>query len=133
MINNTTWEDFLFFILKFADFFLDFAMISYMECVINQVNNVVHRNFGMYSLKFWDSCVHINVDDTNSIHYFQVSVLKLGVKNLDWQIFDYSGKDNLLPSVNEAQRLAGSLQNCKVRIFKDNGHTFLMVCNMYND
>ncbi|XP_058738620.1 phytyl ester synthase 1, chloroplastic-like isoform X2 [Vicia villosa] len=37
-----------------------------------------------------------------------------------------SGKDNMLPSVNEAQRLAGTLKNCKIRIFKDNGHTLLL-------
>lgn len=39
----------------------------------------------------------------------------------------YSGKDNVLPSANEAQRLASSLRNCKVRYFKDNGHAILLV------
>lgn len=38
-----------------------------------------------------------------------------------------SGKDNMLPSRDEAWRLLNSLQNCKVRYFKDNGHTLLMV------
>ncbi|XP_009609701.1 phytyl ester synthase 1, chloroplastic-like isoform X2 [Nicotiana tabacum] len=37
-----------------------------------------------------------------------------------------SGKDNVLPSANEAQRLASSLRNCKVRYFKDNGHAILL-------
>ncbi|XP_009776531.1 phytyl ester synthase 1, chloroplastic-like isoform X2 [Nicotiana tabacum] len=37
-----------------------------------------------------------------------------------------SGKDNMLPSANEAQRLASSLRNCKVRYFKDNGHAILL-------
>ncbi|MCL7024036.1 hypothetical protein MKW94_021561 [Papaver nudicaule] len=37
-----------------------------------------------------------------------------------------SGKDNLLPSGDEAQRLWSSLENCKVRYFKDNGHTLLL-------
>ncbi|XP_060218058.1 phytyl ester synthase 1, chloroplastic-like [Lycium barbarum] len=37
-----------------------------------------------------------------------------------------SGKDNMLPSGDEAQRLANSLRNCKVRYFKDNGHTILL-------
>ncbi|KAF8387912.1 hypothetical protein HHK36_026574 [Tetracentron sinense] len=37
-----------------------------------------------------------------------------------------SGKDNMLPSGDEAQRLSTSLQNCKVRYFKDNGHTLLL-------
>ncbi|KAI3468780.1 hypothetical protein Pfo_025443 [Paulownia fortunei] len=37
-----------------------------------------------------------------------------------------SGKDNMLPSRDEAWRLLSSLQNCKVRYFKDNGHTILL-------
>nr|AZM65201.1 diacylglycerol acyltransferase 2 [Vitellaria paradoxa] len=37
-----------------------------------------------------------------------------------------SGKDNMLPSGDEAKRLSKSLQNCKIRHFKDNGHTILM-------
>ncbi|KAF3639808.1 phytyl ester synthase 1, chloroplastic [Capsicum chacoense] len=37
-----------------------------------------------------------------------------------------SGKDNMLPSGNESQRLKNSLRNCKVRYFKDNGHTILL-------
>ncbi|KAA8536943.1 hypothetical protein F0562_029421 [Nyssa sinensis] len=37
-----------------------------------------------------------------------------------------SGKDNMLPSVDEAQRLSNSLRNCIVRFFKDNGHTILL-------
>ncbi|TYG80992.1 hypothetical protein ES288_D02G261600v1 [Gossypium darwinii] len=37
-----------------------------------------------------------------------------------------SDKDNMLPSQDEAQRLMNSLSNCKVRRFKDNGHTLLL-------
>ncbi|KAJ3702049.1 hypothetical protein LUZ61_005754 [Rhynchospora tenuis] len=37
-----------------------------------------------------------------------------------------SGKDNLLPSVAEGDRLFSTLKNCKVRHFKDNGHTLLL-------
>ncbi|KAF5740554.1 exostosin family protein [Tripterygium wilfordii] len=37
-----------------------------------------------------------------------------------------SGKDNLLPSRDEAHRLKNSLQNCIVRNFKENGHTLLL-------
>ncbi|XP_030466936.1 phytyl ester synthase 1, chloroplastic-like isoform X1 [Syzygium oleosum] len=37
-----------------------------------------------------------------------------------------SGKDNMLPSHDEAQRLTNSLKNCRVRYFKDNGHTLLL-------
>ncbi|KAJ4836959.1 hypothetical protein Tsubulata_037672 [Turnera subulata] len=38
-----------------------------------------------------------------------------------------SGQDNMLPSEDEAKRLRSSLENCKVRYFKDNGHTILLV------
>ncbi|XP_056168187.1 phytyl ester synthase 1, chloroplastic-like isoform X4 [Syzygium oleosum] len=37
-----------------------------------------------------------------------------------------SGKDNMLPSQDEALRLTNSLKNCRVRHFKDNGHTLLL-------
>ncbi|XP_050274753.1 phytyl ester synthase 1, chloroplastic-like isoform X1 [Quercus robur] len=37
-----------------------------------------------------------------------------------------SGKDNMLPSRDEAERLKNSLQDCIVRHFKDNGHTLLL-------
>ncbi|KAL8196346.1 hypothetical protein R6Q57_025346 [Mikania cordata] len=37
-----------------------------------------------------------------------------------------SGKDNLLPSKNEAQRLSRSLKHCQIRVFEENGHTILM-------
>ncbi|CAK9137065.1 unnamed protein product [Ilex paraguariensis] len=38
-----------------------------------------------------------------------------------------SGKDNVLPSRDEARRLSSVLQNCKIRYFKDNGHSILLV------
>ncbi|KAM1144750.1 hypothetical protein FF1_033516 [Malus domestica] len=37
-----------------------------------------------------------------------------------------SGKDNMVPSQDEAERLARSLQNCTVRHCNDNGHTLLL-------
>ncbi|KAK6137344.1 hypothetical protein DH2020_028904 [Rehmannia glutinosa] len=37
-----------------------------------------------------------------------------------------SGKDSMLPSKHEAQRLSDLLKNCRVRFFKNNGHTLLM-------
>lgn len=37
-----------------------------------------------------------------------------------------SGKDNMIPSKDEAWRLLKSLKNCNVRYFKDNGHTILL-------
>ncbi|KAG0466817.1 hypothetical protein HPP92_018397 [Vanilla planifolia] len=37
-----------------------------------------------------------------------------------------SGKDNMLPSGNEADRLWKSIKNCRVRYFKESGHTLLL-------
>ncbi|CAH1453430.1 unnamed protein product [Lactuca virosa] len=37
-----------------------------------------------------------------------------------------SGKDNLLPSKDEAQRLSRLLPHCDIRVFEENGHTILM-------
>ncbi|XP_061971282.1 phytyl ester synthase 1, chloroplastic-like [Populus nigra] len=37
-----------------------------------------------------------------------------------------SGKDQMLPSSDESQRLKSSLKNCTVRHFKENGHTILL-------
>lgn len=37
-----------------------------------------------------------------------------------------SGKDNMLPSKDEAQRLSRTLQNCRICYYKDNGHTILL-------
>eukprot|EP01018_Ginkgo_biloba_P005958 Gb_18591 [translate_table: standard] len=37
-----------------------------------------------------------------------------------------SGKDQFLPSTSEALRLKRSLKSCKVRYFKENGHTLLL-------
>ena len=41
--------------------------------------------------------------------------------------FHFSGKDKILPSRDEAERLKNSLQDCVVRYFKDSGHTLLLV------
>uniref|UniRef100_A0A1D1ZH36 Acyltransferase-like protein At1g54570, chloroplastic n=1 Tax=Anthurium amnicola TaxID=1678845 RepID=A0A1D1ZH36_9ARAE len=37
-----------------------------------------------------------------------------------------SGKDSMLPSADEGEQLRSSLKHCKVRYFKDNGHTLLL-------
>ncbi|KAL4565279.1 hypothetical protein LXL04_029367 [Taraxacum kok-saghyz] len=37
-----------------------------------------------------------------------------------------SGKDNLVPSKNEGQRLSRLLKHCNVRVFEKNGHTILL-------
>ncbi|XWS57636.1 hypothetical protein CRYUN_Cryun09bG0190300 [Craigia yunnanensis] len=39
-------------------------------------------------------------------------------------------KDNMLPSREEAQRLKNLLPNCKIRCFKDNGHSLLLEDSM---
>ncbi|XP_020701662.1 acyltransferase-like protein At1g54570, chloroplastic [Dendrobium catenatum] len=51
---------------------------------------------------------------TSRLHAIKAEVLVLA-----------SGKDNLLPSKDEADRLSSSLKNCRVRYFKDSGHTLL--------
>ncbi|KAL5575513.1 hypothetical protein UlMin_017212 [Ulmus minor] len=44
-----------------------------------------------------------------------------------WKLlFINCGQDNMNPSKDEAQRLNNSLKNCTIRLFKDNGHTFLL-------
>ena len=43
---------------------------------------------------------------------------------------EFSGKDNMLPSKDEGQRLLNSLKNCRVRYLKDNGHTLLLVSEL---
>lgn len=42
----------------------------------------------------------------------------------------FSGRDELLPSREEAERLSGTLPNCRIRHFKDNGHTIFLVCSL---
>ncbi|KAJ0859478.1 putative alpha/beta hydrolase-1 [Helianthus annuus] len=41
-----------------------------------------------------------------------------------------SGRDNILPSKNEAQRLFRILKHCDVRVFEENGHTILLVLTL---
>ena len=54
--------------------------------------------------------------------------------NLNWLLrlmmnLHFSGKDNILPSRDEGQRLMNSLQDCVVLHFKGSGHTLLLVCD----
>ncbi|PNX95932.1 acyltransferase-like protein chloroplastic-like, partial [Trifolium pratense] len=77
-----------------------------------ELANIIPRATLLWKIKLLKSAAAY----TNSrLHAVRAEVLVLA-----------SAKDNMLPSVNEAQRLAGSLKNCKVRIFKDNGHTLLL-------
>ena len=39
----------------------------------------------------------------------------------------FSGRDQLLPSREEAERLCDALPNCRIRHFKDSGHTIFLV------
>lgn len=39
----------------------------------------------------------------------------------------YSGEDRMLPSTSEANRLKKLIPGCRVRYFKDSGHTLLLV------
>ncbi|MFS7926896.1 putative alpha/Beta hydrolase [Helianthus anomalus] len=41
-----------------------------------------------------------------------------------------SGRDNILPSKNEARRLFRLLKHCDVRVFEENGHTILLVLTL---
>ncbi|GAU11583.1 hypothetical protein TSUD_345740 [Trifolium subterraneum] len=77
-----------------------------------ELANIIPRATLLWKIKLLKSAAAY----TNSrLHAVRAEVLVLA-----------SAKDNMLPSVNEAQRLASSLKNCKVRIFKDNGHTLLL-------
>ncbi len=38
-----------------------------------------------------------------------------------------SGKDQMLPSAEEAKRLKKAIPGCRVRYFKESGHTLLLV------
>ncbi|XP_076940752.1 phytyl ester synthase 1, chloroplastic-like [Bidens hawaiensis] len=44
----------------------------------------------------------------------------------DLRLLSDCGRDNLLPSKEEAQRLFRSLKHCDVRVFEENGHTILL-------
>ncbi|KAK3418451.1 hypothetical protein EUGRSUZ_H04409 [Eucalyptus grandis] len=74
--------------------------------------DIVPRETLIWKLKLLKSAASY----TNSrLHAVKAEVLLLA-----------SGKDNMLPSPDEAQRLTNSLKNCRVRYFKDNGHTLLL-------
>ncbi|KAL9233256.1 hypothetical protein vseg_008277 [Gypsophila vaccaria] len=79
---------------------------------LSVISDVIPKDTLLWKLKLLKSAA----DYTNSrLHAVNAEVLVLA-----------SGKDNMLPSENEARRLSRSLKNCEVRIFKDNGHTLLL-------
>lgn len=86
-------------------------LTSLLPC-LPELANIIPKDTLLWKIKLLKSAAAY----TNSrLHAVKAEVLVLA-----------SGNDNMLPSVNEAQRLAGSLKNCKIRIFKDNGHTLLL-------
>ncbi|KAK7337858.1 hypothetical protein VNO77_18446 [Canavalia gladiata] len=87
------------------------SLTALLPCIPN-LANIIPRETLLWKLKLLKSAAAYA---NSRLHAVKAEVLVLA-----------SGKDNMLPSVNEAQRLAGLLQNCKVRNFKDNGHTLLL-------
>ncbi|GAB4835925.1 hypothetical protein Ancab_000844 [Ancistrocladus abbreviatus] len=74
--------------------------------------DIIPKETLIWKLKLLKSAAaHAN----SRLHAVQAEVLVLA-----------SRKDNMLPSEDEAKRLSSLLKNCKVRNFKDNGHTLLL-------
>ncbi|XP_023761198.2 phytyl ester synthase 1, chloroplastic isoform X1 [Lactuca sativa] len=79
---------------------------------LSGLSDIIPRSTLLWKLKLLKSSVAY----TNSrLHDVKAEVLVLA-----------SGKDNMFPSSNEAQRLSKTLQNSKIYYFKDNGHALLL-------
>ncbi|KAG8045438.1 hypothetical protein GUJ93_ZPchr0008g12155 [Zizania palustris] len=86
--------------------------LTSMLPLLSELADIIPRDTLFWKLKLLKSGAAF----TNSrLHAVQAEVLLLA-----------SGNDNLLPSGEEADRLFKSLKNCRVRYFKDNGHTLLL-------
>ncbi|VAH16191.1 unnamed protein product [Triticum turgidum subsp. durum] len=80
--------------------------------LLSQLADIIPRDALLWKLKLLKSgAAYAN----SRLHAVQAEVLFLA-----------SGKDNLLPSGEEADRLFKALKNCRVRYFKENGHTLLL-------
>ncbi|KAL2345754.1 hypothetical protein Fmac_007039 [Flemingia macrophylla] len=90
---------------------LSYNLTALLPC-LPELANIIPRDTLLWKLKLLKSAAAYA---NSRLHAVRAEVLVLA-----------SGKDNMLPSKNEAQRLAGLLQNCKVRNFKDSGHTLLL-------
>ncbi|XP_027350283.1 acyltransferase-like protein At1g54570, chloroplastic isoform X2 [Abrus precatorius] len=90
---------------------LSYNLTALLPCLPDMAN-IIPRDTLLWKVKLLKSAAAYA---NSRLHAVKAEVLVLA-----------SGKDNMLPSVNEAKRLAGLLQNCKVRNFKDNGHTLLL-------
>ncbi|KAJ1687724.1 hypothetical protein LUZ63_019114 [Rhynchospora breviuscula] len=86
--------------------------LTSMLPLLSELAEIIPRETLLWKLKLLKSAAAY----TNSrLHAVKAPVLVLT-----------SGKDNLLPSADEGDRLFSTLKNCKVRHFKDNGHTLLL-------
>ncbi|RDX99327.1 Acyltransferase-like protein, chloroplastic, partial [Mucuna pruriens] len=90
---------------------LSYNLTALLPC-LPDLANIIPRDTLLWKLKLLKSAAAYA---NSRLHAVKAEVLVLA-----------SGKDNMLPSINEAQRLAGLLQKCKVRSFKDSGHTLLL-------
>ncbi|VAH16192.1 unnamed protein product [Triticum turgidum subsp. durum] len=85
--------------------------------LLSQLADIIPRDALLWKLKLLKSgAAYAN----SRLHAVQAEVLFLA-----------SGKDNLLPSGEEADRLFKALKNCRVRYFKENGHTLLLVHSQF--
>ncbi|XP_020405818.1 acyltransferase-like protein At1g54570, chloroplastic isoform X1 [Zea mays] len=87
--------------------------LTSMLPLLSELSDIIPRDTLLWKLKLLKAgAAYAN----SRLHAVQAEVLLLA-----------SGKDNLLPSGEEADRLFKALKNCRVRYFKDNGHTLLLV------
>ena len=80
--------------------------------LLSGLSDIIPKDTLLWKLKLLKSAVAYA---NSRLHAVKAEVLLLA-----------SGKDNMLPSGDEARRLWNSLQNCRARYFKDNGHTLLL-------
>ncbi|KAJ6835274.1 putative acyltransferase-like protein, chloroplastic [Iris pallida] len=86
--------------------------LTSMLPLLSELTDILPKDTFLWKLKLLKSGTAYS---NSRLHAVEAEVLMLA-----------SGKDNLLPSGNEADRLRKSLKNCRVRYFKDNGHTLLL-------
>ncbi|XP_062210624.1 phytyl ester synthase 1, chloroplastic-like isoform X2 [Phragmites australis] len=86
--------------------------LTSMLPLLSELADIIPRDTLLWKLKLLKTgAAYAN----SRLHAVQAEVLLLA-----------SGNDNLLPSGDEADRLFKTLKNCRVRYFKDNGHTLLL-------
>ncbi|KAG2588730.1 acyltransferase-like protein At1g54570, chloroplastic [Panicum virgatum] len=86
--------------------------LTSMLPLLSELPDIIPRDTLLWKLKLLKTgAAYAN----SRLHAVQAEVLLLA-----------SGSDNLLPSRDEADRLFKALKNCRVRYFKDNGHTLLL-------